>query len=106
MALNDKATSRRGFMKRAAGITAASIGFPYIIPSSALGLDGHIAPSNRITVAAIGWGLQGPGNTDKLMKFDDCQAVAVCDVDEAHLKEGVQAVNARYGNQDCKGYLE
>ncbi len=97
-----KHTTRRRFI---AG-TASALAAPMFIPANVLGKDGGVAPSNRTTVAAIGWGLQGPGNTDKLMQFDDCQAVAVCDVDEAHLKEGVEAVNAHYGNQDCKGYLD
>jgi len=41
--------SRRCFMAAGAAIAA-----PYIIPASALGKDGNIAPSNRITIGVIG----------------------------------------------------
>ena len=43
-------SSRRNFL-RAAGVTAAAVGFPVIVPSSVLG---QFAPSKRINVGAIG----------------------------------------------------
>ncbi len=39
--------TRRTFLKSAAGAAAA---FPYIVPSSALGNAGSVAPSERITI--------------------------------------------------------
>ena len=42
--------SRRSFLKRAGGAVA----LPMLVPASALGLDGKVAPSNRIVVAGIG----------------------------------------------------
>ena len=36
--------------------------------------------SNRINVACIGVGNQGFPNLQRFLKFDDCQVVAVCDV--------------------------
>ena len=55
---NAKTMSRRGFLGRgaAAGVLA---GFPAIVPASALGRDGHTAPSERIVVVAVGVGEQG-----------------------------------------------
>jgi predicted dehydrogenase len=55
-------------------------------------------------MAAFGWGMQGPSNTQKFMGETDCQVVAVCDIDKQHLQTGVDAVNKKYGNTDCKGY--
>ena len=46
--------TRRGFMKRGAVAAVGMAGFPYIVPASALGLDGTTAPSNRITIGGIG----------------------------------------------------
>jgi predicted dehydrogenase len=48
--------------------------------------------------------MQGPSNTMKFIDQPDAQVVAVCDVDKKHLETGVNAVNKRYNNQDCKGY--
>ena len=55
--------SRRQFLD---GIIAAASA-PMIIPSSALGLDGRPAPSNRITLGSIGVGGRGSGNTKSML---------------------------------------
>ncbi|MHC4536303.1 MAG: twin-arginine translocation signal domain-containing protein, partial [Planctomycetota bacterium] len=47
--------SRRDFLKG----SAAAVGFPYLIASSAMGNAGAVAPSNRIVMGAIGVGGQG-----------------------------------------------
>lgn len=93
-------SSRRHFLKKSTTALAA-FGVPSIVPSSVFGQN---APSNRITMASFGWGMQGPSNTQKFMGEADCQVVAVCDIDKQHLQTGVDAVNRKYGNTDCKGY--
>ncbi len=92
-------TNRRSVLKLLAASTAA----PLILPSRLFGAD---APSNKITLGCIGVGWQGGGNLDSFLGQDDCRVVAICDVDESHLKEAVDKVNARYKNQDCKGYKD
>jgi hypothetical protein len=52
--------TRRGFLKGAAAGAVAG-GLPTFIPASALGSPGQPAPSNRLTLAHIGIGNQGPG---------------------------------------------
>ena len=96
--------NRRGFLKRAAGASAA-LGFPYLVRSSALGNAGSVAPSERITVGFIGTGSHGIGmNLKSFLAQPDAQAVAVCDVDPIHLKQGLDTVNKKYGNKDCAAY--
>jgi len=69
--------SRRSFLKSAAAFAA-----PTIIPGSALGLNGAVSPSNRISLGLIGCGGHGAGwNLDQIFRNDDVQVVAVCDVD-------------------------
>jgi predicted dehydrogenase len=92
-------TDRRSVLKLLAASTAA----PFIVPSRLLGAE---APSNQITVGCIGVGWQGGANLDSLLALADCRVVAICDVDEKHLKQAVDKVNARYGNQDCKAYKD
>lgn len=92
--------SRRHFI----ATTAAAIAAPTFIPASALGADGATAPSNRIVVGIVGWGMQGPYNTKMLMAEKDCQVVAACDLDTRPLQVAVNTVNKNYDNKDCKSY--
>jgi len=77
---------------------------PTFIPASALGADGRAAPSERIVVGIVGWGMMGPGNTKGLMAQKDCQVVAACDLDKRPLQQAVDTINKNYGNTDCKAY--
>ncbi len=95
--------NRRHFLKSAAASTAA-LGFPTVIPASALGKDGAVAPSERITMGVVGWGMMGPGNTGNFQREKDCQVVAACDVDKSALDAAVGAINGRNKNEDCKAY--
>ncbi len=92
-------TNRRHVLKLLAASTAA----PLILPRRLFGQD---APSNKITLGCIGVGWQGGSNLDSFLGLDGCRVVAICDVDEKHLKDAVDKVNARYQNQDCKGYKD
>jgi len=94
-------TSRRSFLKK-----SSLLAFPVIIPASARGADGKTAPSNRVTMASIGVGWQGSGNTGSFMSLADVQMVAACDLDKRHLEEAVKAINQKNGNNDCKGYKD
>jgi len=67
--------NRRSFIKA----TSAVLGFPALIPASALGRAGRPAPSERITLGFIGYGTQGRYNASNFLQDDRVQAVAVCD---------------------------
>jgi len=79
----------------------AVLAVPAIIPRELLGAD---APSERVTIGAIGCGNMGTSNTRKFLKERGCQVVAACDVDKQHLAYLVQVINTENANQDCKGY--
>ncbi len=68
--------TRRRFIKTA----AAALGFPTIIPASALGRDGAVAPSNRMTMGLIGVGGRMGGVWGAFAGTGQVQGVAVCDV--------------------------
>ena len=68
-------TTRRTFLKTA----AVAIGMPTIIPASALGKNGSVAPSNRIVMGGIGLGRRGRGVLDGFFKQKDSQFVAIAD---------------------------
>lgn len=96
--------SRRGFIKRSAAAFGAAAGFPAIIPSSALGADGNVAPSNRIVMGAIGVGSMGTGDMMGFLGKREVQMVAVCDVDKSHRDNAKRRVDERYQNKDCRAY--
>lgn len=96
--------TRRSFFKRTAGAAAAAVGFPYIVPASALGLQGTVPPSERLVMGCIGVGSQGTGNMKGFLRMKEFQVVAVCDVDANHRAEAQKVVNDTYENSDCQGY--
>ena len=102
--------TRRDFLKSAAGLGAAAsvgaaFGFPTIVPSSALGLDGAIAPSNRLAIGVVGTGGRGVGDMHEFMEEPEVVVVALADVDQHHLPEAVHGVKSRYGDDhDVKTY--
>ncbi len=95
-----QAISRRTFMKS----TAAAVAAPYIVPSSALGRDGREGPSNRVTMGLIGLGSMGMRHVKGFLQEDDCQIIAVCDVDAGRRNAATKEINEKYGNKDCARY--
>ena len=70
-----KTLSRRGFIKT----LAAGVAIPAIVPSSALGLDGATAPSNRVAMGFIGTGGRMNALFGAFLPQKDVQAIAVAD---------------------------
>jgi predicted dehydrogenase len=96
--------NRRQFLKQAAVAAVGAAGLPLFIPARALGRDGHTAPSDRITIGCIGVGGMGTGNMNSFLGKRDARVVAVCDVDAAHRKAALDAVNGKYQSKDCAEY--
>ena len=99
-----KQLDRREFLRKAGTLAAGTVAFPYIIPSSALGLNGQTAPSNRITIGSIATGGQARGVLSNALQHEVTQALAVCDVNERNLAQGKKMVDGHYGNKDCATY--
>jgi predicted dehydrogenase len=101
------AVSRRRFLKGAAAVAGvAAVAGPTIIPATALGRDGKVAPSERITMAGIGIGNRGLFDLKWAMGEPDTQFVAICDCDKAMRERARDAVNQVNKNQDCKTYVD
>ncbi|MHC4595926.1 MAG: Gfo/Idh/MocA family protein [Planctomycetota bacterium] len=80
--MTKKIISRRQFLKTATGASIAAAGFPYFVPSSALGRAGSVAPSSRIVMGCIGVGGQGTRNMLTFLNMADVQIAALCDVND------------------------
>jgi predicted dehydrogenase len=95
---------RRGFLKKAAGAAAGAMVIPYIVPSSVLGANGAVVPSNKLHVGMIGVGSQGTWDMRGFLDKPEALVVAVCDIDVKHQKLAKAEADTKYGNSDCKTY--
>ncbi|MCX6559884.1 MAG: Gfo/Idh/MocA family oxidoreductase [Candidatus Aminicenantes bacterium] len=84
---------RRDFLKKSAALAAAFT----IIPRRVLGGAGYLAPSDELTKAVIGVGGMGLGH----LRYAGARLLAVCDVDENHLKTALDA-----GGPGVAGYRD
>jgi predicted dehydrogenase len=76
---------------------AAVVGAPMVAPARALGLDGHVAPSERVTLAGLGIGPRGSYVLGCFINEPEVQFVAIADV-RADRRESVrQTTEAKYG---------
>jgi predicted dehydrogenase len=96
----NKANSRRQFLKAATAVGVAAM-TPTIIPSSALGLDGAVPPSERVVVGGIGIGNRGTYDLGCFLEQKDVQFVAVCDVKESRRVAVKKIADTKHGNEDC-----
>ena len=109
--------TRRGFLKGAAALIAV----PYVIPSSALGDENRLAPSERIGMGFIGIGGQGGGHLlggawtyvpGGLTAREDVQVLGVCDVWRDRRENARTRVNAYYSGKagqnykSCEAYVD
>ena len=85
--------NRRDFIRSATAgaLSVAAGGVPLVVPASVLGQN---APGNRVTLGVIGCGNQSTVDLPEWLKQEDCQVVAVCDVNKAS-----------YGYRDPKQFL-
>jgi len=97
---------RRDFLKKVPLVVAGAAALPSIVRGSALGLNGAVPPSDRIVMAGIGFGMQGPSNMQAFLEKDEVQWVAVCDLDDKHLAQAQAIVNRKYGNTSCATYKD
>jgi len=94
---SSKRYSRRRFLASTGAAVGAAWAAPAVLPASALGADGTVAPSNRIGVGMIGLGRQAIAhNLPVFARAPDAQVVALCDPDRWRLafsKENPAAVS-------------
>ena len=81
---------------------AEAAGFPSIVPATVLGAQ---APSNQITIGAIGVGRISRGHDmPGLWKFPQARIMAVCDLDARRVADAKVLVNGQYTKTSGKPY--
>ena len=89
---------RRGFLKGALALASA----PLVVPGRVLGLDGAVAPSNRIVFGGIGIGNRARHILPNFLWQPAVRFVAVSDARADRLESAKQLIDAHYGTQDCR----
>jgi len=98
----DQRWNRRQILKSAVaagGVVAA----PWVISATALGKNGAVAPSNRITVGGIGIGMMGQGHLRCFLGYPESQVLAVCDVDQWRRENAKTNVEQTYAAAQTSG---
>lgn len=82
------------------------IAVPAIIPSSVLGRNGAVVPSEKIVLGAIGIGPRGRYVLSHMLDEEDVRFVAICDVQASRRQTVKEMADAKYGNTDCVMYRD
>ncbi len=94
------AITRRQFLQRSAAASSV-FAVPCIIPASALGRGGAVAPSERIVMGGIGINSRGGSDLTWMMGEPDVQFVAICDIRKDRREAVKQMIDNKYGTKDC-----
>lgn len=95
-------TTRRRFLAAAIAAGAA----PWIVPSRVLGLDGHVAPSNRINLGVLGVGDQGKADMGAFLGLPDVRVTAICDVNKRNIAAAQSNIERAYGKADARVFSD
>ena len=89
-------------MTTAAAATTALAGFPSIVPATVLGAQ---APSNQITIGAIGVGrISRVHDLPGVSKHPQARVMAVCDLDAKRVEDAKVLVNGQYATSRGASY--
>lgn len=103
--MRQKPLSRRRLLKTAAQAGALVIA-PQLVRASALGKNGAVPPSDRVTLAGLGIGSRGSRVLQSFLNEPDVQFLAICDVRNER-REAIKAMaDEKYGNHDCAMYSD
>src|SRR3954462_11703664 len=97
--------NRRESLKTMAAAGAACL-MPTIVPASALGRGGAVAPSERIVLGGIGLGPRGEYDLKWMLREPDVQFVAICDARKVRREAIKKIADRHYGSSDCQTYPE
>lgn len=102
--MKNNSQSRRNFFKKSAKAAVGLMVLPQIIPASALGKNGFVAPSNRIEMGLIGSGGMGKANLKNFLANKSVQVVSVCDIDKRQIDSSLKIIKDDYGKQEARSY--
>lgn len=97
---SNRGNSRRDFLKGMATVGTAVL-VPELLPGSIFGLDGQVAPSNKVNLGAIGIHSRGFHDLTCFLNRADIQFRAICDIRKDQREKIKAFADGKYGNKDC-----
>jgi len=95
--------SRRGFLGRGVGLSAASVAAPYFMTSNVLAAPGRKGANDKINVGIIGTGsLTNGWHFPQLLKQQDVVIAGLCDVWQERLDKAVERCKAADSSHQAK----
>lgn len=98
--------TRRGFLRMAAVGWANAAFFSYVGPSSTLGCERTVAPSDRIALGLIGAGNISGHHRETFLAEEDVRIVAVCDPVASRRWAFRDRINQAYSSNVCVDYRD
>jgi len=86
---------RRFFTASLTGLVAA----PWLVPSAALGMNGQLPPSERITIGVFGVGNRGSHSIAAMQPLPDHQILAIAEARRDRAERALGVVNTMYANR-------
>ncbi|MCP4858411.1 MAG: Gfo/Idh/MocA family oxidoreductase [Fuerstiella sp.] len=100
------ASNRRDFLKTTAIAASTAFAAPMVVPASALGRGGAVAPSERIVLGGLGIGPRGTTDLKCFLANPDVQFVAIADLQKSRREAVKTLVDGTYENKDCVLYQD
>lgn len=97
--------SRRQWL-RGALRASAMVAAPWLVPASALGRGGIVAPSQRVILGGLGIGGRGAYVLGCFLNEPDVRVVAICDVRADRRQRTKKQVDTKYGDDKCAVYRD
>lgn len=101
-----KKTTRRSFLKATTAAATTAMAVPMFVPSRALGRDGFVAPSERITLGGIGIRNRGTLVLNEMLQQPDVQFLAVADVRADRRRAVKEIADRKNGDHNCATYRD
>ncbi|MFO0960694.1 MAG: Gfo/Idh/MocA family oxidoreductase [Isosphaeraceae bacterium] len=89
--------------RRQFSAVAAALAMPAVVPSSVFGRAGRVAPGDRLGLGFIGMGTMNRGHLGQFLNRQECQVLAVCDVDKSRRDAARAQVEEAYSKQERSG---
>lgn len=96
---------RRRFLKTSLQAGALMMA-PQVLPGSVLGMDGVVAPSERIVMGGIGIGNRGAYDLSCFLPQPDVRFVAIADIKANRRLAVKKIVDEKNGSEDCAMYRD
>ncbi len=98
--------SRRQFLRRGLAAFGAALAAPHVLPSSVLGRESEVPPSDKILLGTMGIGGRGSYVLSCMLREPDVRCVAVCDVRRDRRERTKKMVDDRNGDDRCAVYTD